>query len=140
MAKEEVQIVFRGTEEYRQSLQKEALLRNIKVQQLITEALDQYLDKPAIVRKGTTQDDKLIGLLSRVLPGISPKDRQTLTAILEVFERTQQRQNQNDEPRTHRPPPDHPGGSQLASVTQDGGSGLERASKSARERFADAPC
>jgi predicted nuclease with RNAse H fold len=37
------QIIFRGTEEYRAQLQKSAIDRGIKVQQLIEQAIEMYL-------------------------------------------------------------------------------------------------
>jgi hypothetical protein len=117
MEKEEVQIGFRGTEEYRAELQKEALNRNIKVQQMIREAVDQYLGKPPCVRKGTARDDKLVLLLERVLTGISPKDRQALTTILEVFERSHRLKHGNP---SREPSGDNPGGNQPSEVNENG--------------------
>lgn len=46
MAEEKVQIIFRGTSEYRDNLQRAALDRGIKVQDLIEEALRLYLNMP----------------------------------------------------------------------------------------------
>jgi hypothetical protein len=117
MGKEEVQIGFRGSEEYRAELQKAALNRNMKVQQMIREAVDQYLGKePECAPKGTPSrpaDVKLLTLFQGVLTGISPKDRQALTAILEVFERSHRLKHGNP---SREPSGDNPGGNQSSEA------------------------
>lgn len=46
MAENTNQIAFRGTEEYRAKLQKSAIDRGLKVQQLIEQAIEMYLQSP----------------------------------------------------------------------------------------------
>lgn len=51
MSDSDVQIAFRGTEEYRANLQKEALQRGMKVTTLLRKAVDAYLDRADKVKE-----------------------------------------------------------------------------------------
>jgi hypothetical protein len=95
MAENEVNINFRGTPEYRQTLQLAALTRKIKVQALIERALDAYLSVPSTERtssKSVLQTEQDISLTPRENGAIvhesgqiTEKEREFLRECLRIY-------------------------------------------------------